>query len=328
MKTLAAQKLLRETLPKSKPALNHIYRLADGICQGERCTWHEKIINWNDRLRNCGNNVRVGILDTGIDRTHPSLRGQKLKTASFVKKGHSYAPRDHGTAVASLLVGRRDSQTPGLVPGARVYAANVFYMDETGQAAASTLNLLKGLNWLKRKNVKVVNMSLSGPANDVLAHAIEKLTEQGMVFIAAAGNGGPDAEPSYPAAFSNVIAVTAVDDQLQAYRRANRGSYIDLAGPGVGLWAASPGKKAEYRSGTSYATPVITAVLAVMYDDSRTKASVHDLVEELPIMDLGSTGRDPSYGRGLIMAPQSCGTNKARKRLTRVKIPLPRRAQR
>ena len=328
MNALAARKLLRETFPKSKPELNHIYRLEGGKCQGERCIWHEKIIDWNDRLRNCGTNVRVGILDAGIDRKHPSLRGQKLKTASFVKKGRSRPPRDHGTAIASLLVGRLDSLTPGLVPGVRMYAADVFHMDETGQSAANTLDLLKGLNWLKRNNVKLVNMSLSGPANDVLADAIEKLTEQGMVFIAAAGNGGPDAEPSYPAAYSNVIAVTAVDDQLQAYRRANQGDYIDIAGPGVGLWAASPGKKADYRSGTSYAAPVVTAVLAIMYDDARPKTSVQDLVEELPIMDLGSKGRDPIYGRGLIMAPKSCRTKKAHKRLTRVKISLPRRAQR
>ena len=328
MNAIAARKLLRETFPKSKPELNHIYRLESGTCQGERCVWHKKIIDWNDRLRNCGNNVRVGILDAGIDRKHPSLRGQKLKTASFVRKGRSRPPKDHGTAIASLLVGRLDSLTPGLVPGARMYAADVFHMDKTGQSAANTLDLLKGLNWLKRNNVKLVNMSLSGPANDILADAIEKLTEQGIIFIAAAGNGGPDAEPSYPAAYPNVIAVTAVDEQLQAYRRANQGNYIDIAGPGVGLWAASPGKKADYRSGTSYATPIVTAVLAIMYDDARPKISVQDLIEELPIMDLGSKGRDPIYGRGLIMAPKSCGAKKAHKRLTRVKISLPRRARR
>lgn len=89
------------------------------------------------------------------------------------------------------------------------------------------------------EKVQVVNLSIASPKNEVLQTAVRAVARTGQVLVAAAGNGGPKAKPFFPAAYTNVIAVTAVDSKLKAYQHANRGGYIDFSAPGVDLWTAS-----------------------------------------------------------------------------------------
>src|SRR5262249_58302580 len=91
------------------------------------------------------------------------------------------------------------------------------------------------------------------------------MSEGGVVFAAAAGNGGPFALPSSPAAYPEVIAVTAVDRNLVGYRHATRGPHIDLAAPGVDIWTALPDKREGPQTGTSFAVPYVTAAAAAVY---------------------------------------------------------------
>ena len=153
--------------------------------------------------------------------------------------------------------------------------------------------------------VKVVNMSFSGPRDELVAEAIEKLSKKGIVFVAAAGNEGPTAAPSYPAAYPQVIAVTAVTKDLHNYRYANRGDHIDVAAPGVNIWTAMPGGRAGCNSGTSFAAPHVTAILAVEPREMLQQDKAN-LLDGLPVIDLGQQGRDPVYGRGLLVAPSEC----------------------
>lgn len=134
---------------------------------------------------------------------------------------------------------------------------------------------------------------------------IESLSAKGMVFTAAAGNDGPTAGPAYPAAYPQVIAVTAVTKDLRNYPYANRGNHIDLAAPGADIWTAWPDAKEGYRSGTSFAAPFVTGVLAV-YPPNVLSEPKESLLEHVNVTDLGPAGRDPIYGRGLLQAPANC----------------------
>ena len=95
--------------------------------------------------------------------------------------------------------------------------------------------MLAAINWMAEENIKVVNIAVTGNQNQLMQLFINKAIERGMVLVAAAGNNGPTAQPVWPAANSNVVAVTAIDHTLNIYKNANQGDYIDFAAPGVNI---------------------------------------------------------------------------------------------
>ena len=205
----------------------------------------------------------------------------------------------------ALLAGDAKSGTPGLVPLAKFYLADIFFADSDGAPASDTASLLAALDWLDKQHVKIINMSLTGPPDELLRTAITELSKKDIIFVAAVGNDGPAAPPSYPAAYEPVVAVTAVDKDKISYRYASRGTHVSVAAPGVDIWTALPNGQAGYHSGTSFAVPYVTAVLATVYKDLpiKTKAG---FLKQANIDDLGAPGPDPIYGQGLLMAPLSC----------------------
>jgi subtilisin family serine protease len=133
-----------------------------------------------------------------------------------------------------------------------------------GIHASNTFLIAQALDWLASEKVKVANLSLGSAHDAVLANAIAKVQSLGMTIVAAAGNGGPEAAPTFPAAYPGVIAVTAVDANKKTYQRANRGTYVAIAAPGVDVWLpiAASGGKGKYMSGTSFASPFVAAAVA------------------------------------------------------------------
>jgi hypothetical protein len=323
---LRGQELLSRELPGQRFELNRVYRLyrasareepvtldkslpptvpgTTPTCAANRC-FAKEVIGWKDTLAQCARALKVGVIDTDIDGPHPAFDGRNIHRFDFAPDGRLPAPNWHGTAVLSLLAGSPATNTPGLIPDAEFFAANVFYSDERGDMAADTISLLRALDWMKRFDVKLINMSFSGPRDGLVGEAIARMAETGVIFVAAAGNEGPTAPPSYPAAYPQVIAVTAVTKDLRNYRYANRGDHIDLSAPGVEIWTAAPGGRAGYHTGTSFAAPYVTAMLAVEPPETLREGKA-DLLENLAVMDLGQEGRDPIYGRGLLLAPSEC----------------------
>ena len=224
----------------------------------------------------------------------------------FVPDGATPAPPWHGTGVLALLAGDSDSGTPGMIPGAQFYFASAFFEDEKGEVSTDTLSVLSALEWMSAFDVKVVNVSFSGPRDELVEKAIDRMSREGVLFVAAVGNDGPTSAPGYPAAYASVIGVTAVSKELRNYPYANRGPAVEVAAPGVNIWSAVPDAREGYHTGTSFAAPYVTAIVATLYKSS-LKARKDDLLSRLTLVDLGSPGRDPVYGRGLALAPTTCG---------------------
>ena len=322
MDEASALDALRQEAPAAASSYNHVYRpfktqagvaqsgprgvvpAGVGGCDPARC-FGTSLIKWQPDLPGCARGLAVGMLDTGVDHAHPAFARGKLKVGDFHRDGAAPAPPVHGTGVLSILAGAPESGTPGLIPDSQFYVADVFYAGEDGAPATDTVSLVRALDWMDKFDVRVINLSLAGPRDEVIETQIQALTAKGVVILAAAGNEGPTAPPSYPAAYKDVIAVTAVDRDQRSYRYANRGSYIDIAAPGVDIWTAVPGARAGLQTGTSFAVPFVTAAVAILYNASprKTKAAI---IEQLPTLDLGQPGRDPIYGRGLMLAPTSC----------------------
>lgn len=240
--------------------------------------------------------LRVGMIDSRVDTEHPALAQSSIHTRSFARPG-AEAPEFHGTAIASIIAAN-SPEYQGLAPNAEVYAASVFELDGKRGEIASTVSLIRALDWLISSSVDVVNISLAGPPNRLLERALDRAASQDMVVMAAAGNGGPVAKPMYPAAYDSVVAVTAVDSARQVFRLANRGDYLALAAPGVDLRHAQSGGGYAASSGTSFAVPFAVTAAARLSRLSPESDIITMLLESA--MDLGPPGRDTIYGYGLL----------------------------
>jgi len=265
-------------------------------------------IGWRNVPATCGKGIRLGMIDSGVDTSHPVLKGQDIEFRSFHSENASMGDSEHGTAVAALLVGKpSDSGLGGLLPGAMLKAANMFEKSPTGANTGNLMSLLRGLDWLVRQKVSVINMSIAGGNNAALERGIAAATQRSVLVVAAAGNWGRADKPAYPAAIDQVFAVTAIDNYEGIYEYANKGTYIDFAAPGVNMLTAAPGGGAKRQSGTSFAAPFITAFVALEIANGRggSPAVVQASMAKLA-KDLGPSGRDTTYGVGEVQLTPKC----------------------
>lgn len=263
-----------------------------------------KMVGWNQASSQCGEGMRIGMIDTVIDTSHNALNGQDILQKSMISRGVKPADADHGTAVAGLLVGNhKNPANSGLLPGAKLVAANVF-RKKGDNVDTTTETLMTALDWLISQKVDAVNMSLGGPENTLLSLAIENTLSAGIPVISSAGNGGENGVMPYPAAQDGVIGVTAVDIKSNLFDDATPGKHIAFSAPGVDIWVAQAKQKNSYRSGTSYATPFVTAALLLAKQKHPDKNPLKIL--QANAVDLGEEGRDVKFGWGLVRLDNAC----------------------
>jgi hypothetical protein len=309
MKAPAARTLLASRFPGILVDLNTLYR-PQGQIVLPAPDYPAKLIGWGHVRDGCGQGTRIGLLDTAVDPATPGLSEADIVQRSFLPAGAKIASMDHGTAIASILVGRHSGGGAGLLPGAELAVANVFDADPDGTPIADVVALISGLDWLVGRGASVINMSFAGDANDVVALALRRVMAQHAIVVAAAGNGGPTAPPAFPADEPGVIGVTAVDSHSQAYADANRGDYIQFAAPGVRIWTPGPTSPGSYHTGTSFAVPFVTAAAAARLA-SGAPADAERIVDSLAktAIDLGQPGKDAVFGRGLIQSANPCSAS-------------------
>lgn len=245
--------------------------------------------------------VRIGLIDTGVDRDAPPLKSAHVITKGFTQ-GEAVTGDAHGTAIASMLVGS-DPKLKALLPGATLYAADVYGTDDPDGGSSEAV--IKALAWMVRENVPVINISLVGPPNRALEKAIATLSARGFTIVASVGNDGPSAPPLYPAAYPHVVGVTGVDRKQKVLLEANQGDQVDFAARGADVMVSTPDGELVKVRGTSFAAPVIAARLALEQagpSPQQGSASLAGLRSRA--IDLGPRGRDPIYGDGLVDGAQ------------------------
>ncbi len=291
--------------------LNHMYRVQDAACKGPQCG-AKQMIAWPGIDSKCRQAVALlGQIDTAVQQDHQALRGQAIEVVTVRSADRKPSGQAHGTAVASMLIGTVESAVPGLLPNARLIAVDAFHRAGRSEDRMDTFDLVAAIDRLLERRVLVVNLSFAGPANELLERSIKRAHAKGIIFVAAAGNDGPNAKPSFPGAYSEVISVTAVRSDLQVYRRAGRGPHVDFGAPGVDVWAADAngrkGHEGRKQSGTSYAAPYVTGMVAMVLAQSPGRAA--DSVKRTLVAsakDLGAPGLDPVFGHGLVQAHDLC----------------------
>jgi hypothetical protein len=241
-----------------------------------------------------GENVLVAVIDSGIDASHPELAG--ILAGSYDAVSGDTRPHSHGTAVAGAIAAH--GKLIGVAPRVRLLGVRAF--GAGAEQEGTTFGILEGLDWAVAHGARVVNMSFAGPADPALAAALAKARKKGLVLIAAAGNAGPKSPPAYPAADPNVIAVTATDANDRLFARANRGSYVALAAPGVDILTPAPNGAMQLATGTSIAAAHVSGIAALLIE--RRPSLRPDEVRKILLTTakhLGETPRDNDYGAGL-----------------------------
>jgi Subtilase family len=250
-----------------------------------------------------GAGVRVAVLDSEIDRRQPDLDGAVAETADFYGP-HLGAIESHGTEMAGIIGARANNAIGiyGVAPHAALLGIRVCGSDpEYPTEVCSSEAISRGIDFAVAKGARVINMSLAGPYDPLVARLILQAVSRNVVAVAATGNSGPAGPPRYPAAFPEVIAVTAVDQKEQIYSRAVRGPHVTVAASGVGVLTTAVHGRFENVTGTSPAAAQVSGAVALLLElkPSLTPADVKALLEDTA-RDLGPPGRDDLYGAGLV----------------------------
>lgn len=258
---------------------------------------------------NSGDAIKVAIVDSGVDPSHPDLIGNLAGGFSAVAYTRSYKDDNgHGTHVAGIIAASdNEIGVVGVAHGADLYAVKV--LDRKGNGYLS--DIIEGLDWAIANEMDVVNMSL-GTSTYVQAFedAVQKVIDAGIVVVAAAGNDGPvEGSVDYPGAFDGVIAVAATDASDQVAAWSSRGPQVDIAAPGVSIYSTYKGSAYATMSGTSMASPHVAGVVALLlrsadpdgngWDPSEVEARIESSAQAL--------GPVTSYGSGLVQADQAVG---------------------
>lgn len=241
-----------------------------------------------------GDDVMVAVIDSEIDGTHPDL-SEALEEKFNAAAETSEENNDHGTAIAGIISAR--GMTTGVAPNAKLLGVNALVPVDGGGKAATTATLLRGLNWAVGKQADIINLSLAGPRDDMVESGILTAADDGVIVVAAAGNEGPDAPPVYPAAYADVIAVTATDVNDRLYTGANHGSFIDIAAPGVDVLTPSLGHSHLLQTGTSFAAAHVTGIIALILERNPA-LGLEDIrrILSTAAVDIGPDGQDEKFG--------------------------------
>jgi len=234
-----------------------------------------------------GKGVKIAVLDTGVDATHPDLKDQVIAAKNFSPSADATDKFGHGTHVASIAAGtgaKSHGTYKGVAPGAKILNGKVLSDDGYGDDSS----ILAGMEWAAEQGADVVNLSLGGgdtPEIDPLEAEVNKLSEQkGILFAIAAGNEGElgDQTIGSPGSAADALTVGAVDDKDKLASFSSRGPGLDgaikpdVTAPGVDITAAAaPGSLIDKEvgekppgyltiSGTSMATPHVAGAAAIL----------------------------------------------------------------
>lgn len=212
-----------------------------GIAQAHRCSR--------------GEGVRVAVIDTGVETDHPDLAGVPTATANFVDHDAARFQRDHhGTEVAGLIAAQPGNATGivGIAPGAKLMALKACWERNDGTATCNSFTLSQALASAIDRGAQVVNLSLGGPADELLTRLLHVALSRGMVVVGAVPPGG--ARDGFPLGVPGVIAV----------QDAAASAPGPVAAPGKEVLTLMPGGRYDFASGTSMSAAHISGLAALL----------------------------------------------------------------
>jgi subtilisin len=267
----------------------------------------------------------VAVIDSGIDYNHSDLldpNGLVNYQGGWNFVNNNGDPMDdngHGTHVAGTIAARDNGAgVVGVAPEAALYALKVLNASGSGRWS----DIIAALQWAANNSIEVTNNSYGSdqdPGQTVMA-AFDTSAAAGVLHVAAAGNSGTPAgkgdKVGYPARYDSVIAVAATDSSDGRASFSSTGPDVELAAPGVGINSTLLGGGYGTKSGTSMASPHVAGtaalVIATKIPDGNGDGGINDEVRQrlaATAKELGTSGRDPWYGFGLVQAAAAANLN-------------------
>jgi len=252
--------------------------------------------------RATGRGVTVAVLDSFLNVKHEDFARSVAEPSDFFRKSFATVKETHGTAMAGIIGARSHNGVAiaGVAPEATLISARVCgALPGEAVEVCSSEALARGLDVAIARKARVVNLSLAGPYDPLVARLIYRAVDSGILVVAATGNDGLETV-RYPAALDPVLAVTAIDRDDRLYARANRGARVDIAAPGVAILTLAP-SEVERTTGTSPAAAHISGAAALLLQlrPDLGPVALRRLLEETA-RDLGPPGRDDQFGHGAI----------------------------
>ena len=205
-----------------------------------------------------GAGVQVAVIDTGMDFAHPDLKGRVSGRRNFVDADDAKFEQDmHGTEVSGVIAAVADNGIGivGIAPDARILALKACWQAATGgSAVCNSFTLAQALEAAIVAHADIVNMSLAGPPDPLLARLVTRAAAQGAIFVGAAGR--PGSGNTFPADLSEVLAVDAAEN--------SSGNPRHLLAPGRDILTLVPGGHYDFASGSSLAAAQISGIIALM----------------------------------------------------------------
>lgn len=253
-----------------------------------------------------GEGVRVAVLDTGIDRSHPDFRDRIDITQDFSRSASGVNDiQGHGSFCAGVVAANSDGNGMiGAAPKSTLLVGKVLGDDGSGRSA----DIAAGIRWAVANGAHVISMSLGGPTRDAATSAaIAEAVNRGIHVVCAFGNEGPNPNTGgWPGKDPNVFGSAAVDAMLAVARFSSRGPEVDFAAPGVGVRSCYPGGRYATLSGTSMACPYVAGCIALVLAYCRKIGRTPPTPREMYALmrsaakDLDIKGFDNNAGWGLV----------------------------
>ncbi|HCT80329.1 MAG TPA: type VII secretion-associated serine protease mycosin [Micromonosporaceae bacterium] len=258
-----------------------------------------------------GRDIRVAVLDSGVDEVHPQLKGKVLSTDPLKNQPGSQDLCGHGTAVAGVIAGRKLPNVgfQGIAPDAFILSARVSEKVAGNDDAQPVSPQVMGetVRWAVANGAKVINISFaytSPTGLEPFKQAIDEAIAQDVVVIAAAGNNNTKEKGNptpYPAAWPGVVGVAAISAEGVRLPQSGEGDYVDITAPGVGVMAPRPGGGYSFEDGTSFAAPMVAATAALIFDRFPNIKGKEVVQRLLATADPSPGGRrSDGYGVGVV----------------------------
>ncbi|MFM8809266.1 MAG: S8 family serine peptidase, partial [Chthoniobacterales bacterium] len=246
--------------------------------------------------------VTVAVVDSGVQANHPDLVGRVLAGYDFVNNDSDPADDNgHGTAVAGVAAAKGNDGIGVAGAAWNVAILPVKTMNSSGSGSYSAI--ANGITYSADRGAKIINLSLGGTlSSSTLQNAVSYAWNKGSLLVAAAGNNG-SSTTVYPAAYPNVVAVSATTSADTLASFSSYGSFVDLSAPGQDITTTWIGSSYVTISGTSFSSPLTAGVaaLALSRNPALSNAQISSLLTG-NTDDLGAVGYDTFFGSGRLNA--------------------------